>query len=309
MALDYVPIRLRYLEDWSLLSDEDVGQLVRAALAYLLSPSGGNPEFTGAARYFWPSFKRDMAAAFSQYEAKVAAGQSSAKKRSVRKNSCSDAQSGKREPYAGSGASEQKSTEVNRLEHISTEVNSPEQTSTEVNRSEQVSTEASKPNNNQYQYQNQYHSSSASAEEEKRGHEAAEAVVNLFYDLRPDVCRPPQTSAYILDKAAKIVSSYTMDAIKAVFEKSGTGFLNGGGTRGWQASLGWLLDDQNFQRVLAGEFDSTISTPYNTGRKETAAQIMTRRVQAGTAGLGEMEREAIARMLAENGKEIKNKDA
>lgn len=306
MALDYVPIRLRYLEDWSLLSDEDVGQLVRAALVYLLSPSGGNPEFTGAARYFWPSFKRDMDAAFSQYEAKVAAGQHSARKRSDRKNRAKGDQSGKREPYAGSGSSEQISADVNRPEHIPAEVNSPEHLSTEVNRSEQASTEASKANNNQYQYQyqNQYHSSSASAEEEKRGHEAAETVVNLFYDLRPDVCRPPQTPAYILDKAAKIVSSYTMDAIKAVFEKSGTGFLNGGGTRGWQASLGWLLDDQNFQRVLAGEFDSTISTHDNTGRKETAAQIMTRRVQAGTAGLGEMEREAIARMLAENGMDV-----
>lgn len=292
MALDYVPIRLRYLEDWSLLSDEDVGQLVRAALAYLLSPSGGTPEFTGAARYFWPSFKRDMDAAFSQYEAKVAAGQSSAKKRSVRKNSCSDAKSGKREPYAGSGASEQMSTEVNRPEHISTE----------VNRSEQTSTEASKADNNQYQYQyqNQYHSSSASAEEERHGHEAAEAVVNLFYEIRPDVHRPPQTPAYILDKAKKIVSSYTMDAIKAVFEKSGTGFLNGGGTRGWQASIGWILDEQNFQRVLAGEFDKIISAPENPGRKEPMTKTMTRRVQAGTAGLGEMEREAIARMLREN---------
>lgn len=303
MALDYIPIRSRYKEDWSLLSDEDVGQLVRAALVYLHSPSGGNPEFTGAARYFWPSFKRDLDAAFSQYEAKVEAGKSSSRNRSCRKKQCKDAQSGKREPYAGSGSSEQISADVNRPEHIPAEVNRPEHLSTEVNRSEQASTEASKANNNQYQYQNQYHSSSASAEEEKRWHEAAEAVVNLFYDLRPDVCRPPQTPAYILDKAAKIVSSYTMDAIKAVFEKSGTGFLNGGGTRGWQASLGWLLDDQNFQRVLAGEFDSTISTPDNTGRKETAAQIMTRRVKAGTAGLGEMEREAIAKMLAENGME------
>lgn len=300
MAIDYIPVRLRYLDDWSMLTDEEVGQLVRAALVYTSRPSGGSPECTGAARYIWPSLKRDLDAAASRYKSKVAASKKAASARwdaeaaGDEKEGCI--------PPCPSGGTPELAADDNAIHNA----DACRRMQTHADASKRMQTHPENANackRMQIQNQNQNQNQSSAAAEERacaRGM-AAEAVVELFYSIRRDLRRPAQVPASVLALAGAIGKTYSTEAIREVFQKSASGFLNGEGGRKWTATIGWLLNRENFDKVLSGAYDQPYAT--ESPSRQTQNEIMTQRVQAGSAALGEFERAAIARMRQEYEKE------
>lgn len=71
MAFDYIPLWDKYAEILEPLSDEELGRLVRAMMAY---KDGGAPDLPGGERYIWPVVKRDIDQVREKYEKKVADG-------------------------------------------------------------------------------------------------------------------------------------------------------------------------------------------------------------------------------------------
>lgn len=71
MAFDYIPLWDKYEEILEPLSDEELGRLVRAMLAY---KSGADPVISGNERFVWPIVRRDIEQVREKYEAKVANG-------------------------------------------------------------------------------------------------------------------------------------------------------------------------------------------------------------------------------------------
>lgn len=106
--------------------------------------------------------------------------------------------------------------------------------------------------------------------------------------------------------AERLAIEALRDQWRDVFTQSTSGYLAGAGKRGWKASLGWLLTDANFQKVLAGEYRDLY------GEKPmgyiSATIEATERVAAGTAGLDESSREAIRRMMEEHERECKSEN-
>ena len=302
MAIDYIPVRLRYLDDWSMLTDEEVGQLVRAALVYTSRPSGGSPECTGAARYIWPSLKRDLDAAASRYKSKVAAT-----KRAASARWDAEAAGDEKEgciPPCPSGGTPELAADDNAIHNA----HACKRMQTHADASKRMQTHPENANackrmqiQNQNQNQNQNQSSAAAEERACARGMAAEAVVELFYSIRRDLRRPAQVPTSVLALAGAIGQAYSPEAIREVFQKSASGFLNGEGGRKWTATIGWLLTRENFDKVLSGAYDQPYAT--ESPSRQTPNEIMTQRVQAGSAGLGELERAAIARMRQEYEKE------
>ena len=73
-----------------------------------------------------------------------------------------------------------------------------------------------------------------------------------------------------------------------VWHKVGQRNTSGDNRAGWKATLGWLLEPDNFRKVQSGQYGSG-----------APAARQSDRMSMGTAGLGELERQAIARMLRE----------
>lgn len=125
-----------------------------------------------------------------------------------------------------------------------------------------------------------------------------EQIVQLFFQIRKETV-PDPIPGQLLDKAATLLAhGVTDDDLRTVFTRSTAGFLAGANRSGWRANLGWLLDWDNFCKVLSGQYENTGGGSW--------AQTQTVRVQAGTAAIGELERQAIARMLAEAEQEENN---
>lgn len=71
MAFDYIPLWDKYGEILEPLSDDELGRLIRAMLAY---KSGGEPVISGNERFVWPIVRRDIEQVREKYEQKVANG-------------------------------------------------------------------------------------------------------------------------------------------------------------------------------------------------------------------------------------------
>lgn len=118
-----------------------------------------------------------------------------------------------------------------------------------------------------------------------------ESIVKMFFTTRREIAPDPMP-AQLVDKAKALLDrGVTKEQFENVFKISRHGFLSGDNKSGWKATAGWILDPDNFAKVQSGQYGST------------PAARMADWVDMGTAGLGQLEREAIARMLREQEEE------
>ena len=60
------------------------------------------------------------------------------------------------------------------------------------------------------------------------------------------------------DKLTELLDSFSIDEIKAVFEKANKSeWLTGKGKSNWKADFDWLIDIENFVKVQDGRYDNT----------------------------------------------------
>lgn len=112
-----------------------------------------------------------------------------------------------------------------------------------------------------------------------------EGLIALICSERQETTPEPMPSK-LLEKAADLLRrGITCNQARTVAVRSTLGFLAGNNKTGWKATLGWLLDPDNFRKVLDGQ--------YSGGQNEA----MQERVLLGTAGLSEWELENIHRMV------------
>ena len=114
------------------------------------------------------------------------------------------------------------------------------------------------------------------------------SVVRMFFSVRGEAVPDPIPHQLVAKAADLLAQGVTSQQFADVFKASQYGFLSGDNKSGWRATLGWLLEPDNFRKVQSGQYGS--GTP--------AA-----RMSMGTAGLGELERQAIAQMLREQEEE------
>lgn len=114
------------------------------------------------------------------------------------------------------------------------------------------------------------------------------SVVRMFFSVRGEAVPDPIPPQLVAKAADLLAQGVTSQQFADVFKASQYGFLSGDNKSGWRATLGWLLEPDNFRKVQSGQYGS--GTP--------AA-----RMSMGTAGLGELERQAIAQMLREQEEE------
>ncbi len=114
-----------------------------------------------------------------------------------------------------------------------------------------------------------------------------ESIVRMFFSMRGETAPNPVPPQLVAKAADLLAQGVTSQQFTDVFKSSQYGFLSGNNRAGWKATLGWLLEPDNFRKVQSGQYGSG------------APAAKPDRMSMGTAGLGELERQAIARMLRE----------
>ena len=118
-----------------------------------------------------------------------------------------------------------------------------------------------------------------------------DSIVRMFFAVRQEIAPNPLPAQLVAKAADLLAQGVTSRQFADVFKASKHGFLSGDNRTGWKATLGWLLEPDNFRKVQSGQYGSG------------APAAKSDRISMGTAGLGELERAAIARMLREREQE------
>ena len=103
-----------------------------------------------------------------------------------------------------------------------------------------------------------------------------DSIVRMFFTIRQETAPNPLPPQMVAKAAGLLEQGVTVQQFADVFSASRYGFLSGDNRTGWRATLGWLLEPENFRKAQSGMYGS-----------------------GGPSGLGEMERQAIAQMLRE----------
>lgn len=123
-------------------------------------------------------------------------------------------------------------------------------------------------------------------------------VMDLYNELCPSLPRC-KTMSEARRKAikARIAGGYGLEDFRMLFSMAeASEFLRGRNGKDWIADFDWLIRDANMAKVLDGKYTASYIHRPN---RQTTSEAMTKRVEAGTAALGEFERAAIARMMRE----------
>lgn len=87
--------------------------------------------------------------------------------------------------------------------------------------------------------------------------EKVQQIAELFNTLCPSLSKVIALSDSIETETEKSLKRFSVDQIKAAFEKAeASSFLKGNNERKWQASFDWLIKAENIAKVLNGNFDS-----------------------------------------------------
>ena len=63
-----------------------------------------------------------------------------------------------------------------------------------------------------------------------------------------------------LPKIRKLGQQYSLEEIREVFEKANKSkFLQGSNDRGWSATFDWIITPENFEKIMAGNYDNSES--------------------------------------------------
>lgn len=102
--------------------------------------------------------------------------------------------------------------------------------------------------------------------EQEDKEQQARRIVSLFNETCKSLPSIKRLSASTKSKIIAALDKYTVDDFKAVFEKAEqSDFLTGNTEKGWFASLDWLCDEDNFCKVLNGNYDNKKKKPKGRG--------------------------------------------
>lgn len=125
--------------------------------------------------------------------------------------------------------------------------------------------------------------------------EIVKEVIDLYHTICVSYPKVKVVSAKREKEILAMTEAYSMEDIRTVFENAeSSSFMKGKNDRGWSAKFDWMMIENNFVKILEGNYA-------DKGRKETVPGWMKNRE------LDEDEVEAIRRMMAEPDPELEDR--
>ena len=109
-------------------------------------------------------------------------------------------------------------------------------------------------------------------EKEKVSKEELNRLVDAYHDLCPKMSKLRKLSDKRASSLRARLKEYSEEEVKTVFELAGkSAFLNGSNNRGWKADFDWLLNPNNFLKVIEGRYQVSdqITPTIGSIRQET----------------------------------------
>ena len=97
-------------------------------------------------------------------------------------------------------------------------------------------------------------------------------LVDAYHDLCPKMSKLRKLSDKRASSLRARLKEYSEEEVKTVFELAGkSAFLNGSNNRGWKADFDWLLNPNNFLKVIEGRYQVSdqITPTIGSIRQET----------------------------------------
>lgn len=86
-------------------------------------------------------------------------------------------------------------------------------------------------------------------------------VLALFKEHCPSYTQPKKLSQEVRNNLRRLISKYSLDDIQAVFAKAESSrFLQGKTKGGWRAAFDWIIREDNFIKILNGNYDDSSVT-------------------------------------------------
>ena len=114
--------------------------------------------------------------------------------------------------------------------------------------------------------------SSSDDASKKKGNDEASEFLKFFNEVmdaeQSMICRVRSIKGQRLTMLNARIKESGKDAVFEVFDKAAkSSFLNGHGSRGFTATIDWLLRPNNFQKTLEGNYDNRTNNSYGTNSR------------------------------------------
>ena len=250
MDKDFVILWTRYEKLFELYSDEEVGRIVRAMMAY--RATGEAPDFTGNERFVWPAIQADIDRA------------QDAREKRTQRNAANGAKGG-RPRKSNSSQEETSAKEADAILPASadspeTNVGYSDEDKTEKTHSvSPVSDETEKRQIKRERERKKEIKSLYSAPPKSPNHKTNEIreVKSLYRSICVHLLPLSEEPAKDRDKAvSRLLESRDLDACAALFKRAeASRFLRGESRSRWKAGFDWLLKPDNIAKLLEGQYD------------------------------------------------------
>lgn len=82
------------------------------------------------------------------------------------------------------------------------------------------------------------------------------AILSLYHSICVSYPHCPSLTSSHIQRLDNLLQTYSIEDFKTMFQKAEqSSFLKGNNERKWSACLGWMIKDNNMQKILAGEYD------------------------------------------------------
>lgn len=82
------------------------------------------------------------------------------------------------------------------------------------------------------------------------------AILSLYHSICVSYPHCPCLTSSHIQRLDNLLLTYSIEDFKTMFQKAEqSSFLKGNNERKWSACLGWMIKDNNMQKILAGEYD------------------------------------------------------
>ena len=81
-------------------------------------------------------------------------------------------------------------------------------------------------------------------------------ILSLYHSICVSYPHCPSLTSSHIQRLDNLLLTYSIEDFKTMFQKAEqSSFLKGNNERKWSACLGWMIKDNNMQKILAGEYD------------------------------------------------------
>jgi predicted phage replisome organizer len=82
------------------------------------------------------------------------------------------------------------------------------------------------------------------------------SILSLYHSICVSYPHCPSLTSSHIQRLDSLLQTYSIEDFKTMFQKAEqSSFLKGNNERKWSACLGWMIKDNNMQKILAGEYD------------------------------------------------------